>query len=107
MDFQKIFGKAFRYPLNLKIFTIFFIFSLFMTVPPIMYAPSGGMQTMQEIVDLFTFLIPFWVISFFIGSFMAAFFYDNASRYRDGKSGKLSESLKTAKKRYFPLLGTQ
>lgn len=108
MDFQKIFGTAFRYPLNMKIFTVFFVFNLFMTVPPILYAPSSQIQTMQEIVNMFMFLVPFWIISFFIGSFVAAFFYDSASNYyHKTKYGKFSESLGTAKKRYVPLLGTQ
>lgn len=108
MDFQRIFGTAFRYPIHLKIFIIIFVFSLFMTVPPVFYAPSGRLETVQELFNFFNFMVPFWIISFFVGSFLAALFYDSASRYYPKmKYGNIKESLSTAKKRYVPLLGTQ
>jgi hypothetical protein len=110
MDFDKIFNKAFRYPLNLNLFLILFIFSLFASLPTTVYNYSYIPEafSISQLKELLMLFIPIWIISFFVGNFLAAFFFDSASRYFPKmKHGKLKDSFKTAKKRYISLLGTQ
>ena len=110
MEFNKIFGRAFRYPFNFNLFLILFIFSLCISLPTTIYTHSytSGTFGISQLKDFFMFLIPIWIISFFVGNFLAAFFFDSASRYYPKmKYGKLMNSLETAKKRYISLLGTQ
>ncbi|MCK4635115.1 MAG: hypothetical protein KAT37_04535 [Candidatus Aenigmarchaeota archaeon] len=110
MEFSKIFGKAFRYPLNLKLFFILFVFSFCITIPTMIYMPTQGLETfsVSEIKAFFGFLVPLWLVSFFVGNFLAAFYFDSASRYSSKmKYGKLKDSFETTKKRYLPLLATQ
>jgi|GEM_PF-2241529 len=110
MDFGNVFGKAFSYPLNLKIILILFIYTLFITLPVTLYSPTftGKTPTLSELKAFFNLFIPLWAISFFVGNFLAAFFYDSASRYSQKmKYGKLKDSYEKAKSRYLPLLATQ
>lgn len=110
MDFGKIFGPALRYPLNSKLFLILFLFSFCMILPVMIHMPTGVEQTLNvsELKAFFRLFVPLWIISFFVGNFLAAFFFDSASRYLPKmKYGKLKDSFESAKKRYFSLLATQ
>ncbi len=109
MDFGKIFGRAFRYPLNYRIFSIIFVYNFFVTLPTLFFAPPGnGALTFSEFKSLMYIFVPLWIVSFFVSNFLAVFYFHNSSKYfKNMKYFNLGKSYKAAKERYFPFLITQ
>ncbi len=108
MDFEKIFKTAIRYPFDWRIFSIYFIFNFLISFPIWISLGTTQMSTMEGISSYFGLLVPLWIISFFVGTFIIGFYYDNSSRFFPRmKRTAIKKSLEVAKKRYIPLLGTQ
>jgi len=66
------------------------------------------MSALEGIFNYFGLVVPLWILSLFVGTFIIGIYYDNASRFFPRmKPASIKKSLVVAKKRYIPLLGIQ
>ncbi|MBI2076634.1 MAG: hypothetical protein HYT72_05305 [Candidatus Aenigmarchaeota archaeon] len=106
MDFEKIFSKAIKYPLNLQVFVLMFAVNAALSYSGFYIAALTNPSEITSLITVGVNLIPVAIISILITTFFMGLYIDNAAKYFSGGRKSLAASLPAAKKRFLRLLGT-
>ncbi|MEE9323008.1 MAG: hypothetical protein V3U72_00535 [Candidatus Aenigmarchaeota archaeon] len=117
VDFGKVFGPALKYPLRKDVYFLLFAFTLIFGLPiwfltGYFLGDIGVVEgiVVAEIIGTFTsymiYLAPVTIISWLIGIFLMAMYFDNSMWFYNGKGRSILESFEIAKGRFFSLMLT-
>lgn len=106
MDFEKIFSKAIKYPLNLQVFVLLFAVNVALSYSGFYIAALANPAEITSLMTAGINLMPVAIISILITTFIMGLYIDNAAKYFSDGRKSLAASLPAAKKRFLRLLGT-
>lgn len=104
MNFEKIFSRAIKYPLNIQVFSLQFVVSLIISYA--MFTLLTLLNSSTYAINILLGVVTLAIVATLAGIFLMTLYVHNAAEYYSGRRKSLLASVATAEKKFLKVLGT-